>query len=171
MLLGVGDVPSKFSIATRKATSNAALGLEEDPLEIGKMVPCHVVYDAILRDSDKGLAALETLGALVTDAIDSKDDCPFGLKGLFSHDAHLMKQHITVDLPNKDITSYILHAAKWNRDNVVIVDEDLIGETSLSEEDRKAVHKLLEDLEIVGKIDRSRLNVCIQASYISDNVP
>lgn len=119
-------------MATGKATSNAAFGLEQD-LQTGKMVPCHVVYEAIERDSEKGLTALETLGALVTDAIDSKDDCPYGLKGIHSHDAHTMKTQITVDLPNQPITSFHLHNAKWNRDNVVMVDEDLFRQTNLSD--------------------------------------
>jgi len=82
-----------------------------------------------------------------------------------------MKRYITDELPKKPITTHIIHNARWIRENIVSVDEALFAQTNMSDEDRKAVLKLLEDLEIVGKGDRSRLSVGIQPSFISESVP
>jgi len=108
---------------------------------------------------------------LLSDAIDNREASPYGLRGYHLPEAQVMRRYITDELPKKPITTHIVHNVRWSRENMVSVDEALFAQTTLSEEDRKAVLKLLEGLSVVGKGDRSRLAVGIQPSYISEFVP
>ena len=79
------------------------------------------------------MAALKALGVLLSDAIDNKETCPFGLKGYHAPEAIDMKQYLNEELPKKLIETHIIHTLKWSKENLVSVDEALCAQTNLSE--------------------------------------
>ena len=133
----------------------------------------HIYLDAIWTHESQGYASLEALRTFISDAIDRKDDCPYGLRGFYRNKAHTIRRYLCEVLPKRPNNSCILNLAKWDHIyNAVDVDDTLLGVTNLSGEDRSTVFDLLKALEIIGKDQPlTRLNLNMQPAYISDVVP